>query len=71
MAEPEMVLRPARTDDAEPIATLFTDEGYPCGPSDILERLARFDSPYSAVQVAEIGGEVVGFVAIHILPRFE
>lgn len=71
MAEPETVLRPARKDDAEPIAALFTDEGYPCGPSDILERLARFDSPYSAVQVAEIGGEVVGFVAIHILPRFE
>ncbi|HEX5465393.1 MAG TPA: GNAT family N-acetyltransferase [Candidatus Limnocylindrales bacterium] len=71
MPEAEIAFRRARTADAEAIAALFTDEGYPCGPSDVVERLARFDSPYSAVQVAEIGNEVVGFVAIHILPRFE
>jgi ribosomal protein S18 acetylase RimI-like enzyme len=71
MPEPEVVLRSARGDDAEAIAALFTEEGYPAGPSDIVERLERFDSPYSTVQVAEIGGEVVAFVAVHILPRFE
>lgn len=71
MPEPEVVLRSARRDDAEAIAALFTEEGYPAGPSDIVERLERFDSPYSTVQVAEIGGEVVAFVAVHILPRFE
>ena len=71
MPDADVDLRPARSTDAERIAALFTDEGYPCGPSDILERLARFDSPYSAVRVAETGGEVVGFVAVHILPRFE
>ena len=66
-----VVLRPATDADAEPIAALFTDEGYPSGPSDIVERLARFASPYSQVIVADSGGDVVGFVAVHALPRFE
>jgi GNAT superfamily N-acetyltransferase len=68
---PPIALRPATPDDAERIAALFTDEGYPSGPSDIVDRLARFDSPHSRVIVADNGGEVLGFVAIHALPRFE
>ena len=66
-----VTLRPATPGDAERIAALFTDEGYPSGPSDIVERLARFDSEYSRVIVADDGGQVVGFVAVHALPRFE
>ena len=66
-----IVVRTAAPADAERIAALFTDEGYPAGPSDIVERLARFDSDYSTVRVAEAGGEVVGFVAVHVMPRFE
>lgn len=68
---PPIDLRLATRDDAERIAALFTDEGYPAGPSDIVERLARFDSEHSRVIVADNGGEVLGFVAIHALPRFE
>jgi len=64
-------LRSATVADAERIAALFTDEGYPSGPSDIVERLARFDSDGSRVIVADNGGEVLGFVAVHALPRFE
>jgi GNAT superfamily N-acetyltransferase len=64
-------LRSATPKDAERIAALFTDEGYPSGPSDIVDRLARFDSEHSRVIVAEHDGEVLGFVAIHALPRFE
>ena len=64
-------LRPATDDDAERIAGLFTDEGYPAGPSDIVERLERFASEHSRVIVADNGGEVLGFVAVHALPRFE
>lgn len=71
MADPTIELRPALPADADAIAALFTDEGYPAGPSDIVERLARFDSDYSVVRVASIAGEVVGFVAVHVLPRFE
>ena len=64
-------MRPAQPSDAERIASLFTDEGYPAGPSDIVERLERFASPYSTVSVAESNGEVLGFVAVHLVPRFE
>jgi GNAT superfamily N-acetyltransferase len=66
-----LTLRTATPDDAEAIATLFTDEGYPSGPSDIVERLAAFDSEQSRVVVADNGGQVLGFIAVHALPRFE
>jgi len=66
-----ITLRPATDVDAERIARLLTDEGYPAGPSDILERLERFSSAHSRVIVADNGGEVLGFVAVHALPRFE
>ncbi|HEY7133038.1 MAG TPA: GNAT family N-acetyltransferase [Candidatus Limnocylindrales bacterium] len=64
-------VRPATPADADRIAALFTDEGYPAGPSDIVERLGRYDSPHSRVLVADHDGEVLGFVAVHALPRFE
>jgi len=65
------IVRPATPGDAERIASLFTDEGYPAGPSDIVGRLERFASPYSTVLVAEANGDVLGFVAVHLVPRFE
>ena len=39
---------------------LFTDEGYPAGPSDIVERLTRFASDHSQVLVAEHEGALLG-----------
>lgn len=71
MTEPMTVVRPAAEADAEAIAALLTDEGYPAGPSDIVERLTRFASAHSQVLVAEHDGAVLGFVAFHALPRFE
>lgn len=66
-----ITIRPASAADADPIAALFTDEGYPAGPSDIVERLTRFASPHSQVLVAEHDGVILGFIALHALPRFE
>ncbi len=66
-----ITLRPATSDDAEAIAALFTDEGYPAGPSDIETRLARFAPPEGGVVVAEHDGAILGFVAYHVIPRFE
>jgi GNAT superfamily N-acetyltransferase len=66
-----MTLRPAVETDAERIAAIFTDEGYPAGSSDIVERLARFASPHSQVVVADYEGDILGFIALHALPRFE
>jgi GNAT superfamily N-acetyltransferase len=68
---PGTVLRPAVDADAERIAAIFTDEGYPAGPSAIVTRLARFAGPDSHVVVADREGEVIGFIAFHALPRFE
>jgi GNAT superfamily N-acetyltransferase len=66
-----ITLRTATEADADRIAELFTEEGYPAGPSDIVERLGRFSSPYSQVVVADHEGEILGFMAIHALPRLE
>jgi GNAT superfamily N-acetyltransferase len=67
----QITLRAAGPDDAERLATLLTDEGYPAGPSDLAGRIARFSSPDARVTVAEAGGAVVGFIAFSIVPRFE
>jgi ribosomal protein S18 acetylase RimI-like enzyme len=71
MTDATVTIRPAAATDAEAIAALFTDEGYPAGPSDIVERLTRFSSEHSQVVVAEHEGVVLGFIAVHALPRFE
>jgi ribosomal protein S18 acetylase RimI-like enzyme len=64
-------IRPAADADADTIAALFTDEGYPAGPTDIVERLTRFASDHSRVLVAEHDGALLGFIALHAMPRFE
>lgn len=71
MSEPVLSIRPAAASDADAIAALFTDEGYPAGPSDIRERLTRFASAHSQVFVAEHEGALLGFIALHAIPRFE
>jgi len=67
----QVTLRTATEADAERLATLLTEEGYPAGASDLASRIARFATPASRVVVAEAGGDVIGFVAFHIVPRFE
>jgi GNAT superfamily N-acetyltransferase len=66
-----ITLRAASADDAERLATLLTDEGYPAGPSDLAARIERFSTPEARVVVAEAGGTVVGFLAFNVGPRFE
>ena len=71
MTDTALTIRPATEADAETIAALFTDEGYPAGPSDIVERLTRFSSEFSQVLVAEHEEALLGFIAVHAMPRFE
>ncbi len=66
-----VTVRAATADDAERFAGLLTDEGYPAGASDLAARIARFSTEDSRVLAAEASGEVIGFVAFHVLPRFE
>ena len=67
----QILLRPARATDAPAIAALFTDEGYPAGPSDIVGRLERFETPESRVIIAEHDDAILGFIAVHAMARFE
>ena len=71
MTDSALTIRPATTDDADAIAAMFTDEGFPAGPSDIVERLGRFTSDQTRVLIAEHEGTVLGFIALHAIPRFE
>lgn len=72
MSDPAAVtVRAAAPSDAERLATLLTDEGYPAGATDLAVRIERFSSHESRVLVAEVAEEVVGFIAFHLLPRFE
>jgi GNAT superfamily N-acetyltransferase len=71
MIETDIALRPATLADAERIAALFTEEGYPAGASAVEARLARFEGPDSSVIVADHDGEILGFIALHVVPRFE
>ena len=72
MIEPQPVsVRPATAADAARIASLFTDEGYPAAASAIDARLTRFEAAGGQVLVAEDAAELLGFVAVHVMPRFE
>ncbi len=66
-----VTVRPATADDAERFASLLTDEGYPAGASDLAARIERFTTDDSGVLAAEASGEVIGFIAFHVMPRFE
>ena len=71
MTDRPVTVRPATIDDAERIAALFTDEGYPAAGSTIAARIERFEAGNGHVLVAEDAGELLGFVALHLMPRFE
>jgi len=63
--------RDALPADADWIASLLSEEGYPAGGSDIVRRLERFAEIGSSVRIAERGEDRLGFVAVHLMPRFE
>lgn len=62
--------RSATPADAGRIAALLSEEGYPAGAADVVARLERYGAP-SRVVVASLDGEILGFVAVHVMPRFE
>ncbi len=60
-------VRPARPSDAERVAALSGQLGYPCSPQEMEERLRRLERAEGhAVFVAERSGEVVGWVDVHV-----
>ena len=69
--EAALTFRDADPTDADWIAGLLSDEGYPAGGSDVVRRLERFAEIGSVVRVAEQDGNPLGFIAVHLVPRFE
>ncbi len=64
-------LRPARRDDAERLALLMTELGYPSNEADVTGRLARsLQSQTSCCLVAESDGDVVALMSAELLPYF-
>jgi len=64
-------LRPARAGDADALARLAGELGYPTTPAQASARLVRLENTEGALIVAEGGGEVVGWVHVFVSPAFE
>ena len=65
------MIRDARPDDADAVARLLDQLGYPAEPSAIVSRLERLAIVGDRVVVAEIGGEVVGLAHLQVTPAIE
>ena len=66
MDEPQPRIRPGRAADAEAMAALCTELGYPSSAAQIRERLLRLEDVEYGLFVAEgAGGELAGVIAVH------
>jgi GNAT superfamily N-acetyltransferase len=60
-------VRQVQVEDAEAVAALLGELGYPSTPSQAAERLARIaGDPSMWVVVAELGSEIAGLGALHV-----
>jgi GNAT superfamily N-acetyltransferase len=67
-----LVIRDARRADAEAIAGLLGELGYPADAAQVERRLERIaGDPSARLFVAEISGEVAGLGGLHVLPIVE
>ena len=64
-------LRPAREEDAEALASLMTQLGYPSDASQLRMRLQRAaGDPHVRALVAEQGGGIVGMIGLMVFHAF-
>ena len=61
-------IREASADDAEALAELATQWGYPSQPEEILQRLRCMGSGRSRVFVAVVGADVVAWLHVSLYP---
>ncbi len=64
-------IRDARPQDADAIAGLLTQLGYPSEPEAVEGRLDRLQVVGDRVAVAELDGHVVGLVHLQVSPAIE
>jgi ribosomal protein S18 acetylase RimI-like enzyme len=63
----EPQVRTARSGDSAAIAELLGELGYPSSAGQAAERIERIDGdPATLLIVAEVEGELAGFVALHV-----
>jgi N-acetylglutamate synthase-like GNAT family acetyltransferase len=64
-------IREARAGDAEAIARLLGQLGYPAAPESIAPRVGRLRAAGDDVVVAELDGQIVGLAQLHVSPALE
>jgi GNAT superfamily N-acetyltransferase len=67
----DLTIRDARPADADAIADLLGQLGYPTGPAAVKERLERLVIVGDRLVVAELAGVVVGLAHLHVSPTIE
>lgn len=68
----ELTIRDATRADADGVAALLADLGYPASTEAAAAHIARFtEDPASRLQVAATAGGLIGLVATHIVPRLD
>jgi len=67
----DLTIRDAQAADAEVIAELLDELGYPAEPAAVKERLERLLIVGDRVVVAELAGSVVGLAHLHVSPTIE
>jgi len=67
----DVTLRPAREADAEQVASLITELGYPSTAEDVKDRLhGPLNSQTSCCLVAQVDNEVIGMMSMELVPYF-
>ena len=68
----EATVRDSAQTDADGVAALLADMGYPTSAEAAAAHIARYrDDPASRLQVADTANGLVGLVATHIVPRLD
>jgi N-acetylglutamate synthase-like GNAT family acetyltransferase len=72
MTDPDPAIREADRGDAQQIAALLTQLGYPSTADQVSQRLAYWlPDPMSLVLVAEQAGRIKGCLSLHAIPYLE
>jgi len=66
MSDACLRLRPAAPADAEALAGLCGELGYPSTVKQVRERLCLLDDPERTLLIADAGGSLGGFIDVHI-----
>lgn len=69
--DPGALIRDARPGDADAVARLLGQLGYPAEPTAIVSRLERLAIVGDRVIVADVGEEVVGLAHLQVTPAIE